>query len=354
MQERAPLGARGAFFNSFRYIFIQGNAYANGATPGNGAGNGGVGMNGNQGYGNGNGGNYGGSYSGSYTPGQIGDGNGGTFGQNTDLSGYLDQWRQAANEQAQRQIDYAVNKGVNDLQRAEEDAKVQFQTQRNQIDADEARGLDNAALYAELRGDRGGIGQLADGWNDSRRKRREEDRPLTEEEFDTYFERGYNETEDYEEWERYTQTLGKEAPGSFQEFQKIKYDDPDAYANLEGFYQYKYDVPEATREDFAAYNVLKELDLHGTVRVPPEAVSVKTLVFHDNHASHHGCTLDDAKSYVQNAFCTVRRTRWDGESINYYSAKGAAYIDAATGEIKTSFPRQKFDPLTKAIVEVFR
>lgn len=138
---------------------IQGNAYANGATPGNGAGNGGVGMNGNQGYGNGNGGNYGGSYSGSYTPGQIGDGNGGTFGQNTDLSGYLDQWRQAANEQAQRQIDYAVNKGVNDLQRAEEDAKVQYQTQRNQIDADEARGLDNAALYAELRGDRGGIGQ---------------------------------------------------------------------------------------------------------------------------------------------------------------------------------------------------
>lgn len=134
---------------------IQGNAYANGATPGNGAGNGGVGMNGNQGYGN----RYGGSYSGSYTPGQIGDGRGGTFGQNTDLSGYLDKWRQAANEQAQRKIDYAVNKGVNDLQRAEEDAKAQFQTQRNQIDADEARGLDNAALYAELRGDRGGIGQ---------------------------------------------------------------------------------------------------------------------------------------------------------------------------------------------------
>ena len=196
--------------------------------------------------------------------------------------------------------------------------------------------------------------RLIDGWNGSRGKQREEDRPLTEEEFDTYFARGYNETEDYEEWERYAQTLGKEAPESFQEFQKIKYDAPDTYANLEGFYQYKCDVPEATREDFAAYNALNELDLRGTVRVPPEAVSVETLVFHDDHASHHGCTLDDAKSYVQNAFCTVRRTRWDGESINYYSAKGAVYIDAATGEIKTSFPRQKFDPLTKSIVEVFR
>ena len=126
---------------------IQGNAYARGATPGSGAGNGGVGM---AGYGSG-------SYS--YSPGQVGDGNGGTFSRNSDLSGYLDAWRQAANKQATNQIDYAVNKGVNDLQRAEEDAKVQFQTQRNQVDADEARNLDNAALYAELRGDRGGIGQ---------------------------------------------------------------------------------------------------------------------------------------------------------------------------------------------------
>lgn len=126
---------------------IQGNAYAQGATRGNGAGNGGAGM---SGYGSG-------SYS--YSPGQVGARNGGSFSRNSDLSGYLDAWRQAANEQAQKRIDYAVNKGVNDLQRAEEDAKVQFQTQRNQVDADEARNLDNAALYAELRGDRGGIGQ---------------------------------------------------------------------------------------------------------------------------------------------------------------------------------------------------
>ena len=126
---------------------IQGNAFSQGATPGNGVGNGGAGM---AGYGSG-------SYS--YSPGQVGDGNGGTFSRNSDLSGYLDAWRQAANKQATNQIDYAVNKGVNDLQRAEEDAKVKFQTQRNQVDADEARNLDNAALYAELRGDRGGIGQ---------------------------------------------------------------------------------------------------------------------------------------------------------------------------------------------------
>lgn len=127
---------------------IQGNAFLQGATPGNGVGNGGAGVGGSSG-----------SYSYSNPPGRTGDANGGSFSRNSDLSGYLDAWRQAANEQATNQIDYAVNKGVNDLQRAEEDAKVQFQTQRNQVDADEARNLDNAALYAELRGDRGGIGQ---------------------------------------------------------------------------------------------------------------------------------------------------------------------------------------------------
>lgn len=127
---------------------IQGNAFSQGATPGNEVGNGGAGV-----------GWSSGSYSYSNPPGRTGDANGGSFSRNSDLSGYLDAWRQAANEQATNQIDYAVNKGVNDLQRAEEDAKVQFQTQRNQVDADEARNLDNAALYAELRGDRGGIGQ---------------------------------------------------------------------------------------------------------------------------------------------------------------------------------------------------
>lgn len=62
-------------------------------------------------------------------------------------------------QQAQNQIDYAVQQGVNELQRAQEDAQPQFQTQRNQIAAQEKQALDNQALYSEMRGDRGGVGQ---------------------------------------------------------------------------------------------------------------------------------------------------------------------------------------------------
>ena len=44
------------------------------------------------------------------------------------------------------------------LERAREDAAAQYQTQRDQAAKYGRNAMDNAALYAELRGDRGGIG----------------------------------------------------------------------------------------------------------------------------------------------------------------------------------------------------
>lgn len=75
-----------------------------------------------------------------------------------DLTPYLDQWRQSAEEQAQKKVDFATQQGVTELERAQEDAQQQFQTQRNQVDIDEAKALSNQALYSESRGDKGGIG----------------------------------------------------------------------------------------------------------------------------------------------------------------------------------------------------
>ena len=76
-----------------------------------------------------------------------------------DLKAILDQWFETSKNQNNQQIDYATEKGTTELNRALEDAAPQFQTQRNQLAANEARALDNSALYAEARGDRGGIGQ---------------------------------------------------------------------------------------------------------------------------------------------------------------------------------------------------
>lgn len=71
----------------------------------------------------------------------------------------LEEQGAAAREQAERQIDNEVEQGAEALRRAEEDAQPGFQSMRDQIAIDERQALDNQALYAEMRGDRGGIGQ---------------------------------------------------------------------------------------------------------------------------------------------------------------------------------------------------
>lgn len=79
------------------------------------------------------------------------------------LEKMLEQIKEVQEKRTTEQIDYAVRTGEDEVNRAVEDAAQQFQTQRDQIAADEARALDNQALYAEARGDRGGIGQAQYG-----------------------------------------------------------------------------------------------------------------------------------------------------------------------------------------------
>lgn len=75
------------------------------------------------------------------------------------LQDLLDQWRQNAVNQSNQQIDYTVQQAVAELERALADAQPQFKEQAESVAKDEMQGLDNSALYAELRGDKGGIGQ---------------------------------------------------------------------------------------------------------------------------------------------------------------------------------------------------
>lgn len=62
-------------------------------------------------------------------------------------------------KQAENRINYTTEQAVREQNRIYEDALPEFQKQRNQVDIDEAKAKSNSALYAEARGDRGGIGQ---------------------------------------------------------------------------------------------------------------------------------------------------------------------------------------------------
>lgn len=163
--------------------------------------------------------------------------------------------------------------------------------------------------------------------------------------------KSYNQKADVEQFGRYAERLGADAPADLEAFQEMKYGDPDSWDDLKSFYSYKGRVPEARRADFDVYNRIKATGFRGTIRVPPAAIDPSTLVFVDAHGSRHGVTLDQAKEYVRTARFSVTRRRWDGVKTNYYSPTGATYINEE-GKINTSFTRSDFDQSVKKAIEV--
>ena len=88
----------------------------------------------------------------------VNPGSGTTGGYGGSMQNYLDQWYQSAQQQQQNTVDFGTNQAILELLRNKQDAEAQYQEQRNQIAIDEAKAKDNQALYAEQRGDKGGIG----------------------------------------------------------------------------------------------------------------------------------------------------------------------------------------------------
>ncbi len=95
-------------------------------------------------------------YAGTEPSGTSGGGGNSSAG---DMQSLLNAWQQAALKQSEGKTDYAVQQGVAELERALADAQPQFKEQAESVDRNARQAMDNSALYAELRGDKGGIGQ---------------------------------------------------------------------------------------------------------------------------------------------------------------------------------------------------
>lgn len=100
---------------------------------------------------------------GQYAPGNnyytSGNGSNGSGSTASGMQGHLDAWQQAATDQSNAQVDYAVQQAVAELERALADAQIQYKEQAESVDRNARQAMDNSALYAEMRGDKGGIGQ---------------------------------------------------------------------------------------------------------------------------------------------------------------------------------------------------
>lgn len=167
--------------------------------------------------------------------------------------------------------------------------------------------------------------------------------------------KSYNQGKDAEQFGRYSERLGADAPADLDAFQEMKYTDPDAWSDLKSFYSYKGRVPEATRADFDLYKKIKGTGIFGTIRVPPEPIDAASLWLNAGHVADHGhsATEAEARSFIENAIFSLKRKHWTGAVFtNYYSTEGAAYVLNADNEIRTAFKRDQFKGAVKGVMEV--
>lgn len=75
------------------------------------------------------------------------------------LQGSIDAGYEEAQKQMEKSVDAATEAAVAEVENSVADANAQLQEQRDAVELAAANAADNSALYAQLRGDKGGIGK---------------------------------------------------------------------------------------------------------------------------------------------------------------------------------------------------
>lgn len=98
--------------------------------------------------------------------------------------------------------------------------------------------------------------------------------------------------------------------------------------------------------------IKKDCGITGEYHIPSKIVSVKYYSFdadHINKQRAHNVTFEEAISFIDSSLVSIER--WNGRFVNYYSQKGATYIDTENGIIRTAFKKDEFDEKTLLLME---
>ena len=163
---------------------------------------------------------------------------------------------------------------------------------------------------------------------------------------------------DKEQYERYKEKLGKDAPKSFDKFREIKYDKSQSeYEDLKKFYKYKKSNPLSDKQFYEINKEIQELMKTGIVN-PKMGTAVKPIPDKILSSGNHGnermnerkITLTDAQSYIDNAVIMFKQD--NGKRYFYLSEDGGAGIMVEQKELITAYPKIEFNSSTKKIMEV--
>ncbi len=156
--------------------------------------------------------------------------------------------------------------------------------------------------------------------------------------------------------------LGKDAPKDLAELQQWKYNEPEKWKRIKGFYAYKQKYPSAGIEHYDIYHELQTLGISKGIVLPPEKVS--SYILEDTKAkdpahimkrmSERHITDDDVHSYVNKAL--VMFDQWKGARKLFCSSEGATVVTKQGDDwiAKTAMSKFDFDEDAEKILEVIR
>lgn len=140
-----------------------------------------------------------------------------------------------------------------------------------------------------------------------------------------------NESRDKKQLEEYKKILGKDAPKSLDEFQKIKYNDPAKWEYTKGLKQYLQKYPDSKKAYYDVQQVVKTTEFKNSVVLPPKPKTAYILETGKRDPSHimkrmveRGITDDQLRGYVKNA--KVMLVQWGGERQVFIGNEGTAVI----------------------------
>lgn len=141
----------------------------------------------------------------------------------------------------------------------------------------------------------------------------------------------YNKSADLEQYTRYKDVLGSDAPDSFEEFQQIKYDTPEQYKDITGYYRYKMENPSSDKCFYDANKALKMLRESGKIRATGTLVSPPQgllIVEANQHAKDtfikRSITQTDAQNIISHAVFAIKQRQ--GTQYAFYTEKGYAVL----------------------------
>lgn len=161
-----------------------------------------------------------------------------------------------------------------------------------------------------------------------------------------------NRSADKEQHERYKKVLGtKNVPKSLDEFQDLKYNDSEGWADLKYYYRNIGDRPiEYVKID----RDLEKAGVTGKGKAyPVETVNVKGWRPHaETRLRERGISKEQALKYMNTAIVMMKKYPEPNTQLNFYSEDGVIGILQKNNKVCTTLSKDDFRNDTKRIIEV--